>query len=463
MPTVAIIGAGFSGLSVAIRLRQYAPVGLRVHLIDCARQLGSGLAYSNSDSLLRMNGMAGRLSAFEESPNHFLEWLAGNLGSDTSEDVRGEIGDHYALRRTYGSYLKAILREATSATSNPAAIDVVHDQVMKVIDENGRYSLELAHTGVLAADAVVLAHGYLQPRPICEEAWPECVESPWDIEAISNVPSFAKVLIVGTGQTMMDVVLMLVKQGHKGRILAISRRGLIAHPHAARESEYPLSLTDLPGNLNGIVRYIRTEARKHVAKEGDWRAVMNSLRPHTQRLWISLSEREKRRFLEHVAPYWRIHRTRVPPEIWREVQSLRSSGRLRCAAARIRSIERSKNSLCVTLSARGRKSSTTVYVDRVINCSGPNYDYGAAKSLLIRRLLDNGIIAKHPTGIGIHAAVNGAIIDRTGLIKPRMFTVGPPCKGTLFEITVIREIRRQARDVAIELIRSLCGEAKIAR
>lgn len=454
---VAIIGAGFSGISTALRLRDSVPTPLTIYLIERSADCG-GLAYSTRQSHLTMNGMAERLSAFDESPNHFVDWLH-RRDSFWVDRPYQQVRSHYALRRLYGDYLRDILSQASGLSPGGAMIKTIHAEVTRIDPLAKRYRITTDKKLELIVDGVVLATGYLPPRRICEDPWPECLEDPWNISEIEKIPVEANVLIVGMGQTMMDVAFSLACQAHKGQIHAISRRGLLAQRHADRETQYPLDPSGLPKDINSLVRFVRTAARKWMAQGGDWRAVMNSLRPHTQKLWIQLPAKQKRRFLEHLSPYWRIHRTRIPPYIWNAIHELQSSGQLKCISGRIKSIKRLDGFVEVKLQVRGAATPNTLSVQRVINCSGPDPDYQNATSRLLRQLFETGIITSHPTGVGLHVAPNGAIISHSGEISTTMFVVGPACMGTLLEINVIREIRRQAREVAEQLSNSISGTA----
>ena len=63
------------------------------------------------------------------------------------------------------------------------------------------------------------------------------------INGISHCADYAKVevnssvLIVGSGLTMADAVISLHKNGHQGRLTAISRRGIIPTAHDTSKSE----------------------------------------------------------------------------------------------------------------------------------------------------------------------------------------------------------------------------------
>lgn len=45
----------------------------------------------------------------------------------------------------------------------------------------------------------------------------------------------------------------------------------------------------------------------------NWRDVIAAIRPITPKLWLNLPDKERRRFLRHLQPYWDVHRHRVAP------------------------------------------------------------------------------------------------------------------------------------------------------
>ncbi len=72
IPTVAVIGAGFSGTIVAahlLRASVHAPV--RVLLIDRSGRVGRGVAYGTTSARHVLNVPAGRMSAFAGDEDDF--------------------------------------------------------------------------------------------------------------------------------------------------------------------------------------------------------------------------------------------------------------------------------------------------------------------------------------------------------------------------------------------------------
>ena len=74
--TIAIVGAGFSGTTLAIHLLRAAPPGLdRLYLVERAEGRVGGVAYRTRSASHTLNVPAGRMSAFEDDPDDFLRFV----------------------------------------------------------------------------------------------------------------------------------------------------------------------------------------------------------------------------------------------------------------------------------------------------------------------------------------------------------------------------------------------------
>ncbi|MCZ3103960.1 hypothetical protein NYZ09_20015, partial [Acinetobacter baumannii] len=82
------------------------------------------------------------------------------------------------------------------------------------------------------------------------------------------------------GLTMVDVVLLLDAKGFRGRIVALSRRGLLPHAHAAPGEPW-VPIKERPAPV--LSRLVRT-LRERAAAIG-WRSAIDELRPFTQDMW----------------------------------------------------------------------------------------------------------------------------------------------------------------------------------
>ena len=93
----------------------------------------------------------------------------------------------------------------------------------------------------------------------------------------------APVLILGSGLTMVDQVLTLLRRGHRAQIVALSRRGLLPRWHLPTR---PLAIdaADVPAHLpiSQLLRWLRGRVAEAEAAGGDWRDVVDGL-DHTCR------------------------------------------------------------------------------------------------------------------------------------------------------------------------------------
>ena len=431
---VAIVGGGFSGTILAAQL---ARRGISAALIDGSGRAGKGVAYSTREPAHLLNVRADGMSAWAGEPAHF------------AERFRSEGGDprDFAQRRLFGRYLGEILDEAIASGNT----DVVHASARSAARDAGHWRVELDDGTIVNADALALAIGNQEPGSLSAfaGAGKRYIANPWGSDARAAVEQLAAnggdALLVGTGLTMVDLVLSLDAAGHRGRIVALSRRGQIPRSHADFEPA-PVAAAEVP---QGRVRALLQWLRRRGAEVG-WRAAIDGLRPHSQLLWQSLDADQQRRFLRHARPWWDVHRHRIAPEVAATLARLVGEGRLEVMAGRVISATESESGLEVEVRRRGGAQAQRLAFDFAFNCTGPLHSIGRTRDPLLRSLLDAGAARPDRLGIGLdvddHSRVEGG---------ERLWALGPLTKGRFWEIIAVPDIREQAAVVADDIEREL--------
>jgi uncharacterized NAD(P)/FAD-binding protein YdhS len=429
---VAIIGGGFSGTILAAQL---ARRGIRSILIDGSGRMGRGVAYSTTEPAHLLNVRAEGMSAWAGEADHFAKRFEGEGG-----DKRG-----FAERRLFGRYLGEILDEAVVSGN----AEVVHQAAIRASRAGDGWRIELDGGEIVQAEALALAVGNQEPEPLSAfgAAGNRFIRNPWGAEARTAVEELVETgqsaLLVGTGLTMVDLVLSLESAGHRGRIVALSRRGLIPRSHAdfdpatAERSELP------DGDLLGLWRWLRKRGG-----EVGWRAAIDSLRPHSQALWQSLDGEAQRRFLRHARPWWDVHRHRIAPEVARTLAQLIGEGRLEVLAGRIISARNTGDGLEVDFRRRGAGQPQTASFAYAFNCTGPLHSIARTRDPLLRSLFDTGQIRADQLGVGLD-------VDDRSRAGGRAWALGPLTKGRYWEIIAVPDIREQAAAVADDIEQEL--------
>jgi uncharacterized NAD(P)/FAD-binding protein YdhS len=425
---VAIIGGGFSGTMLAAQL---ARRGISSALIDGSGRTGLGTAYSTTEPAHLLNVRAEMMSAWADDPDHFARAY-----EDEGGDRRG-----FAQRLLFGRYLRKILDEARG-------VETVRAFARSVRREDGHWAVELDVGRVIEADALVLAHGNQLPEPV-GDAGSHLINDPWGADAQAAVRDLAEtdgdVLIVGTSLTMVDLALSLDAAGHRGRIVALSRRGLVPRSHADYQPA-PVEADAFPrGDLLKLWRWL-----KRRGAEVGWRAAVDSLRPHSHALWQSFDERQQRRFLRHARPWWDVLRHRIAPEVAATIVRMVEEGRLEIIAGRIVGMEDAGDAISVEYRRRGRSETEAARFAYVFNSTGPLGSIERTRDPLLRGLLDDGLIEPDQLGIGIavddHSRAKGA---------ERLWAMGPLTKGRYWEMIAVPDIRGQAAAVAEDIEQEL--------
>lgn len=432
--SVAIVGGGFSGAMLAARL---AERGMSSTLINRTADFGLGVAYSTPFDGHLLNVRSGRMSALADRPDDFVEWLTVNHPSMSDPDG-------FAPRRLFGLYVQS--RLASVEAARPGLIRKVIGAVA-AIDPAG---LRLQDGQTLAADAVVLTTG--NPAPCTASAADPSsavIRDPWDRGALGRIGMADDILLIGTGLTMVDVLLSLDAGGWTGRATALSRRGLLPRGHALRPDS-PVSPTPLL--LTSTLSSRLAEARR-LSAEGSWREVMEGLRPLTADLWVQADLRTRGRMVRHLRPWWDVHRHRVAPAITAVIDGLRGSGRLDVVAGRVREIAADGEGVGVTWTPRDGRARPALNARWLIDCTGPGHAPDADP--LTAPLLVSGRARLDPLRLGLDLDPYGRVLDAAGDPDPRLYVLGPPARAAFWETIAVPDIRKRVEDV----VAALAGQA----
>jgi uncharacterized NAD(P)/FAD-binding protein YdhS len=453
-PSIAIVGAGFSGTLLALHLLRRCPPNARIILIERHRQFGRGQAYSTPNPSHLLNVPAGRMSAFHDAPSHFLDWLM----AQPAETLNGVVPSAGAFvpRGLFGEYMSAQLNKEIHRAGSGERLELVHGEVLGIDRTSHPLVLDLDRDRTIEADLAVLAVGNFppEPMPIADPSFYDTQfyrPDPWAADALAGLDSRAAVLLVGTGLTMVDAVISLLDRGHVGPIHALSRRGLMPRRHAPVAAGATREPIPYPTGVRALARFLRAESRRAMDSGGSWHSVVDELRPFTVDVWQAMPIDDKRRFLRHLRPWWDVHRHRMAATVAERIDAALASGQLRVQAGRIRSYSVDGASVRADYMPRGAAEPASLTVSRVVNCAGPGADYGRISHPLVRTLLDDGTVRPDALCLGLDVTAACALLNHAGDVSRRLFAVGPVTKGRFWEMTAVPDIRRQCELLALHL------------
>jgi uncharacterized NAD(P)/FAD-binding protein YdhS len=456
---VVIAGAGFSGAMVAVHLARIAP-GLRVLLADRDGAFGRGVAYGTDSFSHLLNVPAAKMSAFPDAPDDFVEWLDFHRPAFRSMGIEALNPSDFVPRKIYGIYVRRLL---DAARASSARLEMLRAQVSDIEPRDGLLRVTAENGEVFLARRAVLALGNFPPGdpPIRDSSFhtsARYLSNPWSPETLRRISRNDDVLILGSGLTALDLLVSLQTIKSHGMIHVISRRGLFPQAHRHHQPQpHWFTGREFPANARALLHMVRGEIAKGAGEGVDWRAIIDALRPHTQRIWQSLPMEERRRFMRHLRTIWESHRRRAAPSVLAAKEALLNRSQLLIHRGRVRSIADSNPGLQVTYFSRAARRERTIRVAYAVNCTGPECNYQKLKSPLVVNLLAAGLIDPDPLFLGLNATAEGAVIDYLGNPSTEIFTLGSAAKGMLFETTAVPELRVQAKALAQRLAGDLAG------
>ena len=454
---VAIIGGGFSGAAVAWHLaRAHRPERLSISVIEPRPALGGGLAYSSEEPSHRVNVPAVRMSMVPDDPQHFARWLAGSGELERDTDALWKNGDVFPRRRVFGRYVA----EQLAPHLESGAVRHVKGQATRVIQEADRSWTVQTSAGPVTGDIIVLAATH--PIPAVPAALaslaeaPGFVADPYAASALGGIGPEASVLIVGSGLTSADMVAELDRRGHRGRILALSRRGLRSRGHPDVRGEPFGDFASVPAtSALGLLEKIRATLVAAREAKVNWQSVFDQLRLQGPMLWAALAPPERARLVRQLRVFWDVHRFRIAPQVAAVLDRRYAAGTFATIAARLVASNDEVDSLAVSFQRRGQTRIETARFDAVINTTGPAHGQALQLNPALRSLTEAGLIGVDVYGLGIETSLDSRAIGQDDKAIARLFVAGPLARGTFGELMGLPEVARHAQAVAAEITKLL--------
>lgn len=438
--TIAIIGGGVSGALVVLNILKQSNRETQILWFDAKNAFCKGLAYSTDEDVHLLNVRASNMSVFVDEPLHFVNWLTQQQLPFSSQD--------FVPRTIYGQYVSSTFNELKDSLAT-VKITCLAEEVT-AINKNGDEFLVSAKQDYQAQQVVLAFGNFLpaHPRSIHTDFQQSSryFQNAFSSQVITQVINQESVLIVGSGLTMIDVVLSLKKHHYTGKITAISPHGYL--PQAHNENPLPAS----PSYINEQHTYtllqlfslVNQQLKFAKANQLSTHSVIDSLRPHLQRLWLGLSLEDKQQFLRHLRHKWGVARHRAASQSMQVIKELLHNKQLELIRGRVLDIRSNETGFDIQYSNREQESNH-LQASVLINCTGPESNFEKVEIPLIKQLLQANSIRVDALKYGIEASVNGQI-------APNLYTIGPPLKGILWESTAVPEIRVQAQQLALLLI-----------
>src|SRR5271157_1553372 len=393
------------------------------------------------------------MSAWPDRPDDFVQWASRRYGGVRPTD--------FLPRQWYGEYVRESLLSTAEEAGESVKLTVVFDEVRRVARHpSGGWMVHLAREPSLHAGAVILTVGHRPPSDPIGKGWSgprtRFISDPWRPFAMNVVGPDEAAVVLGSGLTAVDTVLSLSQQPRRAPITLVSRHGLLPQTHAATPVS-PVNLTSLvselvaaPGGVRAqtLLRQMRRKVRELATTGGDWRSVVDGLRPHTALLWRSMPPAERRQFLTRLRPFWEVHRHRMALTVAEPFRALVARGEVRLVAGRVESAQAEDEVVRLVVRQRGSDRLLESDTSWVINCTGPLPSNSVESNPVIGSLLISGVLRSDELSLGIETTLNGNAITADGREVADLFLVGTLRKSTDWESTAVPELRNQAAAAA---------------
>ena len=348
-----------------------------------------------------------------------------------------------------------------AAAAAPGALPFRHVQAKaeSVHPVRSGFRIATEDGGSLAADLLVLAVSHPPPgvpRQLgAMTGHNKFIGNPWAQDALGVIGRQDRVLIIGTALSTADVIASLKAQGHRGKILAVSRRGLVSRVRKMAQAEPFGDFTaDPPRSAVALLRQTRRIIAQAEASGSSWGAVIDGMRIQGLTIWSALPPAEKSRVLRHLRTFWDVHRYQVAPQLADITQAECAAGVLEIRAARIESGGLDGERMRVELKFRGEAPVWEAF-DAVVNCTGPDHGRVIVTNKALASLNQAGLIEPDAFGLGLQTDLTARALNAEGAAHANLFIAGPLARAAFGELMGLPQVSQHAALVAEEIRKAL--------
>lgn len=452
LPTIAIIGGGFSGAVLAWHLHRAAPGKHNIVIVEPRDDIGRGLAYDSVDPAHRINVPALKMNLDDDEEGHFEQWLiaSGYVAHDPAAQLPCAL---FPTRAAFGDYVNMHVKQLGSAVTHRKTT------ARGIIPQPSGYHVITDDGGGIDADAVVLAVCHTPPQVPASltslQDDPRFIANPWQRDVLRNIAPDHRVLIVGTGLTMADIVASLDRRGHRGNITAVSRRGLRPQPHAVEQLEPFGEFTENPEHTTlSLLRRVRRTIVEAGHQGLSWHPVLDQLRLQGVEIWRALPLHERARLVHHLRPFWDTYRFRIAPQMDDVIKRRIADRTFAVRAGSIRASAAQDHGLNIDLRPRRSREWERASFDAIVIATGPAHGTVFTSNPLLGQIGAAGLARPDSLGLGIDVDLQGCAIGHDGVAAQALFVAGPLARGTFGELMGVPDLAHYARDIAKTIART---------
>lgn len=474
---VAIVGMGFTGISV---LREYTKAkknnpSIEITVFGDRKSFGRGLPYQKDNDNLLMNVPAEFTSILPDKRDDFVDWL---------KESQGKVEPRYKYypRNLFGTYLEERMNEwldesgAKIIKEKGEKLDLLENNQFRLQTKNGSNDFDVVHL-------CIGNFPYKDPYGLNDH--PNFIINPFPVnEKLAKLPKNAKVGVIGTGLTSIDLFRYFHNDYPKTQLSFFSRSGqfksiskkkirvefkYFTKENIKKEQKKSQGFIALDTYIDWFKKEI---THQNLSLDKDWfqqdfgskenikegladskdlavvQALLIDMNPMLTELWTSLSEKDKQEYLDKYHGIWGKLRSTFPAESGEKLLKAWEGGEITIHKKLIDIIQK-EDSFELLL-----KDTDSKKVDYLINASGTEttVSYDMKQMPLLSHLIDHRILQKEAFGgVQVTTPDLSAITQKYGVLK-NLKVHGQLISGIQFGNNSVDVLSESARDAVEDVL-----------